>query len=169
MAGLDALQRSELYAQVLVRFITNLHGGVIDENLWAKLRDDMLTFEKLKAPSGKDYKDQWMRLSETLAASTPHNISFQLLTTMLRRIIGEVSSSQATGTPANADSHGRNGVSLRSQYTKYFQDLLFRPRGGEGSNTGKEASRNAARRVTILEICVSEGIDYFERDSRINS
>lgn len=122
-----ALQRLEAVAETLVEFLSSLEDGVITEKLWTKIEKAMVDHEKSKTLlSGEDER---MRILEVLSASSPHSVSFTLITFMLSRVAGEIQpiESQSDGVGLSSDSNSRSSKdSRRLQQSGKDQDMARR-------------------------------------------
>ncbi|KAL2358039.1 inositol polyphosphate 5-phosphatase [Cryomyces antarcticus] len=84
-------QRLEILSEVLLLFLRSLTDGVVTEAVWAKLEPKLTAYEKAKTQPSLEV--QRSVVQELLSSEPYHNISFILITSMLARIDGEITSS----------------------------------------------------------------------------
>lgn len=84
------MQRLEYLAAFLIDYVRNIHDGVVTEQQWHEVDAYLARVEGEKKPT--PLEDQRTCIQEILSQSPPHSISFILLTSMLDRIVNEITS-----------------------------------------------------------------------------
>lgn len=113
-ADTDSLYRLEALAETLVTLLGSLEDGVVTEALWHEIERSMLDREKSKKPVPGE--EERMQILEVLSTSTPHSISFNLVTFMLSRVANEIAPTEsATGLPHPGQNSPTSKEPVRSQ------------------------------------------------------
>lgn len=100
--GTSQMQRLESLADFFMEYIRSMHDGVVTKEQWEQVDSYLQRLEHDKKVSSLD--DQRTSIQEILSQSSPHSISFILLTSMLDRIIGELAN--ASRQPNDANQNG---------------------------------------------------------------
>ncbi|EZG07653.1 hypothetical protein H106_02937 [Trichophyton rubrum CBS 735.88] len=97
--------RTELLAETLITFLRSLRDGIITEQLWCAL-DEQLKLLRDKSRQQEPPSSEQMQSSilETLSTSPSHSVSFTFLTFMLNRIANEIAPITPTPTPSATSS-----------------------------------------------------------------
>ena len=85
---LPARHRVELLSETLLSFLHSLDDGLITQQLWSQLEQQILTHEKDKRILTPEQSQSWVL--ETLSSSPAHSVSFTFLTFMLNRVANEI-------------------------------------------------------------------------------
>jgi phosphatidylinositol-bisphosphatase len=85
---LPKLQRLYVLASFLLTFLGGLTDGIVTEDQWPAVDSYLSEMEKSKRKTSVD--EERNALQEALSQSSPHSISFVLITSMLDRLIMEV-------------------------------------------------------------------------------
>ena len=97
------LHRLEALADTLLLFVDSLADGVINAELWILLVQRFFTKERAKLKASRD--NERAAILEILSASSPHSVSFVMLTSMLGSLSQEISINSkdngATETPTS--------------------------------------------------------------------
>jgi phosphatidylinositol-bisphosphatase len=86
-AGVPAIERLEITAEVLIAFLNSITDGIVPETLWAKLEEDINMRLAHPLTGAEDIKT-WVL--DVLSASPNHNICFVFLMSMLSRVAAEL-------------------------------------------------------------------------------
>lgn len=86
-AEVPSLARLEILAETLITFLSSLRDGIVQQEVWTDIDQQILAAEQSKESS-----DQRIReiVTETMSTSPVHSVSFTILTYMLTRIINEL-------------------------------------------------------------------------------
>jgi hypothetical protein len=84
---MPAIEKVEILAEVLVTWLGSLTDGIIPESLWKQLDND-ITSRGTKQITDAEQTQNWVL--DVLSSSPNHNISFVFLTSMLKRVAGEL-------------------------------------------------------------------------------
>ena len=88
--GTSTLQRVEAFAATLLEFLRSLEDGVITKDLWTQLEESFFSKDRSRSRMSNDKRRA--AILEALSASSPHSVSFVIITSTLSRIAQEVSS-----------------------------------------------------------------------------
>ncbi|KAF2484787.1 Endonuclease/exonuclease/phosphatase [Neohortaea acidophila] len=167
-AGMPAMQRLYVLANLLVMFLQSIPEGLIDENLWHQIDHYFAENDKTKRKSTED--EQRTALQEILSHSPSRNISFILLLTLLERLLQETASTSAAKEPATPTSPlakvaggtlqrvkgtfargsaASQGEQARAALSRIFAGVLFSEAAGESKKSHGVQDR---RRVEMLEL-----------------
>ncbi|KAF3897457.1 Type I inositol polyphosphate 5-phosphatase 8 [Trichophyton interdigitale] len=93
--------RTELLAETLITFLRSLRDGIITEQLWYAL-DEQLKLPRDKSKQQESPSSEQMQSSilEILSTSPSHSVSFTFLTFMLNRIANEIAPVTPMPTPS---------------------------------------------------------------------
>ncbi|KAF2755907.1 DNase I-like protein [Pseudovirgaria hyperparasitica] len=168
------LHRLEVFAETLMLFLSSLVDGIIPALTFTQIETHFATCDISKQQS-HSIDDERTALLEILAASCPtHNVSFMLLTTMLSRLMSELSTYRASSkepgipnSPKKTPSHlPRKSLSLDPQHARtqivrrslaaLFADMMVRM---EDPDKGKDKERKMRqdRRVRFVEVFLGDG------------
>ena len=86
--------KTEVLAECVLHFLRYLTDGIIPSDLWSKLEADLIAREKSKVKSNS-IDDQTSAVLEVLSTQPNHSISFVIVTSMLSRIIHELTTVSA--------------------------------------------------------------------------
>lgn len=106
------LHRLEVLAEVFVAFLDSLEDGVITEKLWTDLDNQITAHDKAKKRVSNE--DERFRILNTLSSQPHHNVSFILITSMLSRMISEITSAQTTIVPSSPKKNDALPASTRA-------------------------------------------------------
>ena len=133
------LHRLEALCEALLLFLDNLADGVINEELWERLVRGYFGNARAKLAVSRD--DQRAVILEILATSSPHSVSFVLVTSMLGTLSQEVTNnardSKAGQIPTSPKLHIRRKTLsihpeiarkqlVQKNYAAIFADVLVR-------------------------------------------
>ena len=106
------MQQLYIMSTLLLLFLKSLPDGVITEELWAEV--DVYLSDQEKAKRKPTNEEQRTAIQEVLAQSPSHSISFILVTSMLDRILQEISgTSKAKDEQTLSPSGKKHGGTLR--------------------------------------------------------
>ncbi|KAF2715146.1 DNase I-like protein [Pleomassaria siparia CBS 279.74] len=168
-AEIAPMQKVELLAEVLLKFLFSLQDGVVTEAMWRSLEDGMIVREKSKQQLISF--EERISVLEILSSTPSHNASFVLLTTMLQSIAKDITNISnprpktpraSMDLPASPQVHVRRKtlskvpeVALRQlidrNYATVFADVIFRSEGFDKLKEKDRATRKG-RMVKLMEV-----------------
>ncbi|OQO03597.1 hypothetical protein B0A48_10262 [Cryoendolithus antarcticus] len=89
--GLPKMQRLYVLAQLLLLFLEGIPEGVIPDEIWLEIEACLASTGRAKPEPNAE--EQRMAISELLSQSPSHSISFVLITSMLDRLVQEITKS----------------------------------------------------------------------------
>ncbi|CAO1603824.1 hypothetical protein XANCAGTX0491_007403 [Xanthoria calcicola] len=88
---LDLIRRVEAVAGTLLFFLSSLQDGVISADMWIELEKSIMSREKKsKTTPLLSLDDERMQILDILTGSPAHSTSFTFITTMLGKVLGEL-------------------------------------------------------------------------------
>jgi phosphatidylinositol-bisphosphatase len=144
-AGVPAIERLEITAEVLIAFLNSITDGIVPEILWAKLEED-INIRLANPLTNPEEIKTWVL--DVLSASPNHNICFVFLTTMLSRVAAElapvpkyswqgVRSARSSIDTVRRSLSWKRGSVLGGKKTEVLEDpAVLRRTGVENSYTG---------------------------------
>ncbi|KAL8639543.1 MAG: hypothetical protein Q9228_003436 [Teloschistes exilis] len=147
------IQRVEAVAETLLAFLTSIEGGVVTENLWTEVETSMVELES--SQTHLPAEDEKVRVLDVLVTSPAHSTSFTFVTSMLAKVILEISS-------ASADPEAKGSIRrrLEESYGGIFADALIKAPWPTGA---RERKRALARRIRMMEMFIGSRAET-ERD-----
>ncbi|KAI4273885.1 MAG: hypothetical protein LQ337_004320 [Flavoplaca oasis] len=143
---MDVVHRVEAVAETLLTFLSSLQDGVIPENTWTDLETALSEREKSK--THLSIEDQRMQILDILTASPAHSTSFTFITTMLVKIINEISS-QTTDPKARAELRKK----YEDMYAAMFSEVMVK---APLSTNAKERRASQNRRKRVIHVFIEE-------------
>lgn len=125
---INAGEKLEIVAEVLLLFLGSVEDGIITAQLWDKLEQDIVS---RKQPLSAEEERTW--ILDVLSSAPNHNISFVFLTSTLSKILAELSpllrpaSAQGIGSAKNSMDH-RRPLSFRGRGSPVGQDPMINRR-----------------------------------------
>ncbi|KAL2074896.1 hypothetical protein VTL71DRAFT_8676 [Oculimacula yallundae] len=173
---IPAFEKLEIISEILIMFLNSLTDGIVPEPLWTQIDQD-LTSRGAKPLTDVEDTKTWVL--DILSSSPNHNICFVFLTSMLCRVVGELSPvpkhswrSSVKGSARSSMDTVRRSLSWKGKspvisedpavlkrrgveraYADCFKDVVFRG-GGLGV---KERRVMEERRRDILEAFLEGG------------
>ncbi|KAF2265459.1 DNase I-like protein [Lojkania enalia] len=174
-AGIAAMQRVEILAEVLLQFLCSLQDGIVTAELWAKLEEGLMAREKAKQQPSPD--EERLFALEVFSKAPNHNVAFVLLTSMLQRVANEVANASKPDpkTPrSSVDLPASPQVSVRRKtlskvpevairqlinrnYATVFVDAVFRAPPDAEKMREKDRTARRERMIGVLELFLAEG------------
>ena len=111
LEDLPRVQRLYVLCSLLLVFLHSMPDGVVTVDLWANINDYLADNEKAKRKPSNE--DQRTTFQELLAHSPSHSITFVLITSMLERIIHEMSGVSKNNIESPTSSTKKPGGPLR--------------------------------------------------------
>ncbi|KAF2205584.1 DNase I-like protein [Delitschia confertaspora ATCC 74209] len=165
------MQRLEVLADVLLRFLQSLEDGVVTKDMWEQLEKGMAAQERSKQQRPPEEERLWVL--EILSSVPNHNVSFILLTSMLSRMANEIANvSKTEQTPRSSVELPQSPVSVRRRTLSKIPEVAIRQlisrnyaavfagaiiRTPDGAMKDKEQRLREERMSRMLEIFLDEG------------
>ncbi|KAL8926681.1 MAG: hypothetical protein Q9208_002755 [Pyrenodesmia sp. 3 TL-2023] len=149
--GTPSIHRLEAVAQTLVSFLASLADGIITESLWATLEDHIIAREKSKPAASSSAEEEKLEILDIITASPAHSASFTFVTSMLSRVVNEITTSSYTTEPATKLAQRKR---LVEGYVAVFAEVVVKaplPPAGGGV---KERRVSEGRRRRVVEVFV---------------
>ncbi|KAL8664017.1 MAG: hypothetical protein Q9202_003434 [Teloschistes flavicans] len=146
----DSIGKVEAVAETLLAFSTSIEGGVVTEDLWTEIERSMMEQETSQAHLQAE--DERVRVLDILVASPAHSTSFTFVTSMLAKVVLEISSSAST----YSEEKGSIRRKLEESYVGMFADALIKAPLPTGT---RERKRALTRRRRIIEVFIGARVE----------
>ncbi|KAL8893314.1 MAG: hypothetical protein Q9192_005390 [Flavoplaca navasiana] len=141
---MDVVHRVEAVAETLVTFLSNLQDGVIPVNTWTDLETALL--ERDKSKTHLSIEEQRMQILDILTASPAHSTSFTFISTMLVKIMNEISS-QTAAPKARVELRKK----YEEMYTAMFSEVMVK---APLPVNAKERRASQGRRKKVIQVFI---------------
>ncbi|KAL8786954.1 MAG: hypothetical protein Q9213_002497 [Squamulea squamosa] len=140
----DAIHQVEAVATILRSYLLSLQDGVISEPLWNQVERALA--ERDKSKTYHSVEDERMQILDILATSPAHSTSFTLITSMLVKVIGELSSQSMDPT-----ARERVRKKLEETFASTFSEVIVK---APLPPNLKERRVSLGRRKRVIEIFI---------------
>ena len=163
------LHRLEAFAETFLIFLECLSDGIITTDLWTNLTTSFFSKDRSKTKPSRD--DERASILEVLSASSPHSVSFVLITSMLGVLVQEVASnsqeSQLKELPSSQKTLVRRKTLssdpvvahkqvVQKTYAAIFAEAMVR---SPEQTSAKAKAATLEQKKELIEIFLDNGID----------
>ena len=142
---LDLIGRVEAVAETLLLFLSSLQNGVIAADMWIELEKSIMSREKTKTTHLLSLDDERMQILDILTASPAHSTSFTFITTMLVKVLAELTT----------DHKAREGSRKKREeaFASMFAEVVIR---APVVGNARERRVSMGRRKRVIGVFIEE-------------